>query len=57
MFEQHFVLRGPNLGFDDLEYQKAAKLVLIDAEPIDIARQMRQRAEQTIRPAKAKPER
>ena len=29
---------------------EAAKLVLIDAEPIEIARQLRERAERTIRP-------
>ena len=49
MFEQHFVLRGPNLGFDDLEYQKAAKLVLIDAEPVEIARTLREMAALTIK--------
>ena len=36
---------------------EAARLVLIDAELIEKARQMRQRAEETIRPARAKPER
>jgi len=29
---------------------EAAKLVLIDAEPVEIARQLRERAERTIRP-------
>jgi len=29
---------------------EAAKLVLIDAKPIEIARQLRERAERTIRP-------
>ena len=29
---------------------EAAKLELIDAEPVDIARQLRERAEQVIRP-------
>ena len=31
---------------------EAAKMVLIDAEPVEIARQLRARAEQVIRPKK-----
>jgi len=34
---------------------EAAKLVLTDAEPIEIARRLRDRAERTIRPTGRKP--